>query len=161
VVGETNAGAWRTEVAASVIDDMEDVAEPMANGGLDAYGFELVTTDEDDDDEAKATVADDSDDDEGATVDVHGRHRHHQPGRALPARDRQGPAADGRAGGVPRQAHRARRRRRPPPADRGEPAPRRVDRQALRRARHALPGSHPGGQPRPDARRREVRLAPR
>ena len=40
----------------------------------------------------------------------------------------------------------------------GQPAPRRVDRQALRRAGDALPRPHPGGQPRPDAGGREVRL---
>ena len=39
-----------------------------------------------------------------------------------------------------------------------EPAPRRLHRQALRRPRHAVPGPHPGGQPRPDPRRGEVRL---
>ena len=43
-------------------------------------------------------------------------------------------------------------------ADPGQPPPRRVDRQALRRPGHAAPRPHPGGQPRPDAGGREVRL---
>ena len=40
----------------------------------------------------------------------------------------------------------------------GQPAPGGVDRQALRRPGHAAPRPHPGGQPRPDAGGREVRL---
>ncbi len=55
-------------------------------------------------------------------------------------------------------ARRPPRRGRPRGAHRGQPAARRVDRQALRRARHALPRPDPGGEPRPDAGRREVRL---
>ncbi|EQD80755.1 hypothetical protein B1A_00558, partial [mine drainage metagenome] len=39
-----------------------------------------------------------------------------------------------------------------------EPAPRREHREALRRPRHAVPRPDPGGQPRPDQGRREVRL---
>jgi hypothetical protein len=44
---------------------------------------------------------------------------------------------------------------------RGEPASRRLDRQALPQPRDGIPRPHPGGQPRPDARGREVRLPPR
>jgi RNA polymerase primary sigma factor len=44
------------------------------------------------------------------------------------------------------------------PAHRSEPAPRRVDRQALRRPRHGAARPDPRGQPRPDPCRREVRL---
>ena len=40
-----------------------------------------------------------------------------------------------------------------------EPAPRRLDRQEVPGLGPAAPGPDPGGQPRPDARRREVRLA--
>jgi hypothetical protein len=43
-------------------------------------------------------------------------------------------------------------------ADPGQPAPGGVDRQALPGPGHAAPRPDPGGQPRPDARRREVRL---
>ena len=66
-------------MAASVIDDMEDVVEPKAGRGLDAYGFELVTSDEDDEveDEAEAEA-----EEEGATVDVNVRYRDHDPVRA-------------------------------------------------------------------------------
>ena len=41
--------------------------------------------------------------------------------------------------------------------DRGQPAPRRLDRQALPQPRPRLPRPDPGGQPRPDARGRQVR----
>ena len=54
---------------------------------------------------------------------------------AVPARDRQGLAADGRAGGLARQAHRARRHDREAGDDRGEPAPRGLDREGLSRPR--------------------------
>ena len=59
-----------------------------------------------------------------------------------------------------REAHppRAQGRGRQGRADPGQPAPRRVDRQALRRSGHADPRPHPGGQPRADAGGREVRL---
>jgi len=67
------------EVAASVIDDMEDVVEPKADHGLDAYGFELVASDEDD--EAEGHVEEESED-EGATIDVNVRYRDHDPVRA-------------------------------------------------------------------------------
>ena len=96
------------------------------------------------------------------------------------------PLLTGRAGGHAREAHRGRRprdraargaaepmstsavhqprgrrhRRRAgqAAAHRGEPAPRRVDRQALRRPRHGAARPRAGGQPRPDPCRREVRL---
>ena len=42
--------------------------------------------------------------------------------------------------------------------DRGQPAPGGVDRQEVHRARHELPGPHPGGQHRPHPGGREVRL---
>jgi hypothetical protein len=57
----------------------------------------------------------------------------------------------------PGLAGRRRRQGQAPPAG-GQPAPGRLDRQALPGSRHALPGPHPGGQPRPDPRGREVRL---
>ena len=63
-----------------------------------------------------------------------------------------------RAERAPPAAHRGRRPGRQAAARRGQPAPRRLDRQALRRPRDAVPRPHPGGQPRPDPRRREVRL---
>jgi len=66
------------DVAASVIDDMEDVVEPKAGRGLDAYGFELVTNDEDD----EADAEDEAEEESGATVDVNVRYRDHDPVRA-------------------------------------------------------------------------------
>ena len=78
---------------------------------------------------------------------------------ALPARRAPPPAAERRGGGRARQAHRARR-----PSGQGahgqlEPAPRRLAGEEVPgpRARAARPD--PGGHPRPDPRRREVRLA--
>ena len=50
---------------------------------------------------------------------------------ALPARDRQGAAPDGRPGGLARQAHRARRHGREAAHDRGEPPARRLDREGV------------------------------
>ncbi|CAA9521624.1 MAG: RNA polymerase sigma factor RpoD, partial [uncultured Solirubrobacteraceae bacterium] len=79
----------------------------------------------------------------------------------VPALDRQGPAADRRRGGLPRQTHRARRHGRQAAHGRGQPAPRRVDRQGLPRPWPDLPRSHPGGLARPHPRGREVRLPPR
>ena len=43
-------------------------------------------------------------------------------------------------------------------ADAGQPAPRRVDREAVHGSRDAHPRPHPGGQPRPHACGRQVRL---
>ena len=60
--------------------------------------------------------------------------------------------ADGARGAGPRRPP-----RQEPPA-RGQPSPRRVARQALHRPRHAAARPDPGRQPRPDPRRREVRL---
>ena len=60
-----------------------------------------------------------------------------------------------------RPSARTRRRRRSGrqgSADQRQPAPRRVDRQALPQGRDALPGSHPGRQHRPHAGGRQVRL---
>ena len=77
---------------------------------------------------------------------------------ALPARDRQGAAADRRPGGLPREADRARRHEREDADDRGEPPPRRLDREGLPRARALVPRPDPGGLARPHPRGREVRL---
>ena len=78
---------------------------------------------------------------------------------ALPQGRRQGRPADRRAGGRAREAHRARRPSREAGDGRGEPAPRRLDRQALPQPGPAVPRPDPGGDDRPRARRREVRLA--
>ena len=53
----------------------------------------------------------------------------------------------------------SRRRGRPADVRAVEPAPGRVDRQEVPGVGPAAARPHPGGQPRPDARRREVRLA--
>ena len=63
----------------------------------------------------------------------------------LPARDRQGAAADRRPGDLPGEADRARRHGREDADDRGEPAPRRLDREGLPRPRPLLPRPDPGG----------------
>ena len=77
---------------------------------------------------------------------------------ALPARDRQGAAADRRPGGLPGQADRARRHGREDADDRGQPAPGRLDREELPRPRPLVPRPDPGGLAGPDPRRGEVRL---
>ena len=74
---------------------------------------------------------------------------------------RQGAAADRERGGRAGQADRARRHRRQAADGRGQPAPGRLDRQELPRPRPALPRPDPGGHPRADPGRREVRLPPR
>ena len=79
----------------------------------------------------------------------------------VPALDRPRPAADRRAGGRAGQAHRARRHGGQAADGRGQPAPRRLDRQGLPRPRPDVPGPDPGGLARPDPRGREVRLPPR
>ena len=78
---------------------------------------------------------------------------------ALPGRRRPSQAAERGAGGHPREEDRARRPDREAADDRVEPAPRRLDREALPRARRAVPRSDPGRHARPEPRRREVRLA--
>ena len=75
--------------------------------------------------------------------------------------DRQGTPADQRGRGAARQARRDERHGREERLDRGEPAAGGVDRQALHRPRAHAARPDPGGQPRADPRRREVRLAPR
>ena len=77
---------------------------------------------------------------------------------ALPARDRQGAAAHRRPGGLPGQADRARRHVREDADDRGQPPPRRLDREGLPRPRALVPRPDPGGLARADPRGREVRL---
>ena len=71
-------------------------------------------------------------------------------------------AEEGRDAGAPvrrRPAHgRSRRPLGAQPPARGQPPAGRVAGQALHRPRHAAAGPHPGGQPRPDPRGREVRL---
>ena len=79
----------------------------------------------------------------------------------VPALDRPGLAADRRAGGRAGQAHRARRHARQAADGRGQPAPRRLDRQGLPGPRPDVPGPDPGGLARADPRGREVRLPPR
>jgi len=75
-----------------------------------------------------------------------------RPGAHVPQGDRQGAAPHRRRRGLAGQAHRASRHGGQAQAHRGQPAPRGVHRQALRRPRHALPRPHPGGQPGPDTR---------
>ena len=128
-------------------DDEEEVPS------RDAHGFEVIAVDDDDEEEPEVEAGPDD-------------RRDRAPSRArsgarLPARDRPCAAADCRRGDRAREAHRAQRPCCSPPADRGQPASGGLGREALRRPRHALPRPHPGRQHRPDARRREVRLASR
>ena len=73
--------------------------------------------------------------------------RRAEPGlaAAVPALDRARAAAHGRARGRAGQAHRARRPVRQAGDGRGQPAPRRLHRQGLPRARAVVPGPDPGG----------------
>ena len=64
----------------------------------------------------------------------------------------------GRPGGRAREAHRARRPPRQAGDGRGQPAPRRLDREELPQPGPAVPRPDPGGDDRPRARGREVRL---
>ncbi len=83
-----------------------------------------------------------------------GRRRARRPGRRPRATRRLGFESERRRlGARPATARTAK-----VPAHPGQPAPRRVDRQALRRPGHAAPRPDPGGQPRPHAGGREVRL---
>ena len=66
--------------------------------------------------------------------------------RALPRRDRPPPAAERGRGGGACQAGRAWRPRRQQADDQGQPAPRRLDRQALSRPRRSLSRPDPGGR---------------
>ena len=77
---------------------------------------------------------------------------------ALPQGHRQGAAPHGSAGGRAREADRARRARRQAGDGRGQPPARRLDREAVPQPGAAVPRPDPGGDDRPRARRREVRL---
>ncbi len=79
----------------------------------------------------------------------------------VPEVDRPRAPPDEGGRGPARQARRAERHGGEERADRGEPAPRGVDRQALLRPRPDAARPDPGGQPRPHPRGREVRLAAR
>ncbi len=75
--------------------------------------------------------------------------------------DRALPAAHQARGAGARAPHRARRRGRQAADGRVQPAPGRLDRQALPRAGRRIPRPDPGRDARADPRRREVRLAAR
>ena len=79
----------------------------------------------------------------------------------LPALDRPGRPADRGAGGGAGEADRARRHDRQAADGRGQPAPRRLDRERLPGPRPQLPRPDPGGLARADPRGREVRLPAR
>ena len=83
---------------------------------------------------------------------------HDRGAPALPEGHRQGRPAHRRPGGRAGEAHRARRPRRQAADGRGEPPPGRVDRQEVPQPGPAVPRPDPGGDDRPRARRREVRL---
>ena len=77
---------------------------------------------------------------------------------ALPQGHRQGPAAHRRPGGRALEANRARRPPREAADGRGEPPPRRLDREELPQPGPALPRPDPGGDDRARPRGGEVRL---
>ena len=87
------------------------------------------------------------------------RRRRRRLADAVHERDRQARSPHGGRGGRAREEDRARR----PPGkgahDQLEPAPRRLDREALPGARSLARRPDPGGRDRPQSRRREVRLA--
>src|SRR6266536_1998724 len=78
---------------------------------------------------------------------------------ALPARDRESAAADGRPGGLPREAGRARGHGGEDADDRGQSQARRLDREAAPRPRPLVPRPDPGRLARVDPCGREVRLS--
>ena len=82
----------------------------------------------------------------------------HREPADLPERGRPAPPAHRRRGGHARQARRARRSRRQGAHGQLQPAPGRLDRQALPRPRPAAPRPDPGRRHRPQPRGREVRL---
>ena len=86
---------------------------------------------------------------------------HDRLAAALPQGRRQGRPAHGGAGGRAREADRARRPPREAGDGRGEPAPRRLDREALPQPGAAVPRPDPGGHDRPRPRGGEVRPPPR
>src|SRR5207247_10584690 len=77
---------------------------------------------------------------------------------ALPARDREGAAADRRPRGLPGEAGRARRPGGKEADDRGQSAAGRLDREAATRPRALVPRPDPGGLARVDPCGRAVRL---
>ena len=79
----------------------------------------------------------------------------------LPALDRAGRPADRRPGGRTGETDRARRHARQAADGRGQPAPRRLDRERLFGPRPELPRPDPGGLAGADPRGREVRLPAR
>ena len=87
------------------------------------------------------------------------RRGHDRRAPALHAGDRPLPAAHEGAGDRALPAHRARRPRGQGADDQLEPAPGRLDREALPGARALAARPDPGGDHRPHPRRREVRLA--
>ena len=87
-----------------------------------------------------------------------GARDHDRLAPALPEGHRQGQPAHRRAGGRAREADRARRPPREAGDGRGEPPPRRLDRQALPQPGPAVPRPDPGGHDRARPRGREVRL---
>ena len=87
------------------------------------------------------------------------RRRDQRLDHALHERDREAPAAHRGRGGRAREADRAGRQGREGADDQLEPAPRRLDREALPRSRSAVRRPHPGGLHRPQPCGREVRLA--
>ena len=82
---------------------------------------------------------------------------HDRLAAALPEGHRQGRPAHRRAGGRAREADRARRAPREAGDGRGEPPPRRLDREEVPQPGAAVPRPDPGGDDRPRARGREVR----
>ena len=97
----------------------------------------------------------------GARARPEHRHRplHNRFVPDVPQRGRPLPAADRRGGGRAREAHREGRHGRQGADDQLQPAPRRLDREALPDAGHHARRPRPGRRPRPDPRSGEVRLA--
>ena len=90
-----------------------------------------------------------------------GRGGHAGSAEALRPPDRRRPAPDAGRGARARPAQGRGRRGGEAPADRVQPAPRDVDHAQLHEGRRAAARPDPGGQPRADPRRREVRLQAR
>ena len=144
------------EHIAEVLEDVELTSEQIESlfSRLADEGIEILEGDE-----TAAVDATDADAEEAAAAARPvAQDTEQRPGPHVSQGDRQGAAAHGRRRGLAGPPHRAPRHGGQAQADRSQPAPRRVDRQALRGPRHAVPRPNPGGQPRPDPRGREVRL---
>ena len=111
------------------VDPVDADEALLEKTGLEVIGFDAVDEEEEDVFEEPVVV----DPAAGVTIDVAVRHRDHDPVRAYLREIGKVPLLTARGGDLARQARRARRSGGQAGADRGQPAPRRLGREALRR----------------------------